>query len=156
MMQRFLWILLTIAACAPAAPDDGPQEITGACQRSFRPTLEAWEAELGRVPAECAYLDSEYSVEVLPADELPCDPAGPGELVTGCVVPSLRAIYLLSGRTNVELVDTSVEEWIHAIADCADGDLDRFHVRVELWEALSGADSVEIRAQASAEIGECL
>jgi hypothetical protein len=155
MMKRVLWLLLTIAACAPAAPDE-QQTITGACQRSFRPTLEAWEAELGRVPAECAYLDTEYSVEVLPASELPCDPPGPGELVTGCTVQPLQAIYLLGDRTNVELVDTSVHEWLHALADCVDGDMDRHHARVELWDELSGAESVEIQAQASAEIGECL
>jgi hypothetical protein len=155
-MCRFLCLLLVLVACAPAAPDDGPQEITGACQRSFRPALEAWEAELGRVPAECAYLDTQYTVEVLPASELPCDPPGPGELVTGCTVQPLQAIYLLGDRTNVELVDTSVHEWLHALADCVDGDMDRYHVRVELWEELSGPDSVVVQAQAGAEIGECL
>lgn len=154
-MRHCLWLLLTLAACASAAPDD-PQTITGACQRSFRPTLEAWEAELGRVPAECAYLDTEYSVQVLPASELPCDPPGPGELVTGCTVQPLQAIYLLGGRTNVELVDTSVHEWIHALADCVDGDMDRDHLRVELWADLSDADSVEVQGQAFSQIGECL
>ena len=154
-MNRYL-ILLTLAACAADDPPDDSQAITGACQRSFRPTLDAWEAALGRVPEECAYLDGEYSVQVLPASELPCDPPGPGELVTGCTVQPLQAIYLLGGRTNVELVDTSVHEWVHALADCVDGDMDRYHVRVELWEELSGPDSVVIQAQASAEIGACL
>jgi hypothetical protein len=108
------------------------------------------------VPAECAYLDTEYSVEVLPASELPCDPPGPGELVTGCTVQPLQAIYLLGDRANVELVDTSVHEWLHALADCVDGDMDRLHVRVELWADLSGAESVEVQGQAGAQIGECL
>lgn len=154
-MRRILWIILALAACAPA-PDDDPQEIIGACQRSFRPTLEAWEAELGRVPDECAYLDSVYSVQVLSASELPCDPPGPGELVTGCTVQPLMAIYLLGdGRTNVDLVNTSVHEWIHALAQCVDGDMDRERLRVELW-APFGAASVEIQGQAFSQIGECL
>lgn len=170
-MGRLLFALafvLLAAACAAPTPND-PQEITGACQRSFRPTLEAWEAELGRVPAECAYLDAEYSVQVLPAAELPCDKPGPGERVNGCTVQPGMEIYILKSRTrpsimhyirksrtNVELVDTSVHEWIHAIAQCVDGHMDVDHVRYELWADLSGADSVEIQAQAGAEIGECL
>jgi hypothetical protein len=158
-MKQVLWLLLTLAmsACAPADPPDrGPQEITGACQRAFRPTLEAWELELGRVPSDCAFLDSTYSVELFSAAGLPCDDPGPGEVVTGCTEQPTMAIYLLDGRTNVELVDTSVHEWIHALADCVDGDMDRDHLRSELWDELSGAESVEIQAQASAEIGECL
>ena len=61
-----------------------------------------------------------------------------------------------ASRTNVELVNTSVHEWIHALAQCVDGDMDRDHLRVELWAGLSDADSVEVEGQAFSEIGECL
>ena len=53
------------------------------------------------------------------------------------------------------LVDTSVHEWIHALAQCVDGAMDVDHLRGELWGDYGG-ESVEIQAQASAEIGECL
>jgi hypothetical protein len=168
MMKRYLWLCLIVSACAPAPGDKPSGELTGACVRSFRPTLEAWEAELGRVPAECAYLDQEYSVELFSAAELPCDDPGPGEQVLGCTEQPTMAIYILKrrgrrvlvhhghkSRTNVELVDTSVHEWIHALADCVDSDMDLEHVRVELW-APFGAESVEIQGQAFAEIGDCL
>lgn len=89
MTKRWLTALLMMSAMACGTPSTAghghdDQVITGACQRSFRPTLEAWENALGRVPSECAYLDTEYSVQVLPAADLPCDQPGPNEIVAGC------------------------------------------------------------------------
>ena len=150
-MRRLLVVLL-LCACAPT-PTDAPTSVSGACQRSFRPTLEAWEAARGRVPDTCAYLDAEYAVQLVEQGELPCDAAGDNELLVGCTQGD--TIYLLRGRDNVQLVDTSVHEWVHALADCVYGDVDRDHLRAGLW-ALDGAETVELQAQASAEIGRCL
>jgi hypothetical protein len=150
-----LWMLalaLALVACGSPTPDE--PGITDACVRSFRPTLKAWEAALGRVPEGCAYLDAEYVVQIVSADEMPCAPEASTELVIGCTVPG-DAIYLLEGRDVVQLVDTSVHEWVHVLAYCVDGDLDRYHLRAGLW-ALYGAETVELQAQASAEIGQCL
>lgn len=148
--------LLTCSSCAPDEPDDR-REITGACQRSFRPTLEAWEGALGRVPSDCAYLDDVYSVQLLPPEDAPCMAAELNQLVTGCTEHPSMAIYILDvGRTNVDLVNTSVHEWIHALAQCVDGDMDVEHTRVELWYDLSVENSVEAEGQAFATIGECI
>ncbi|HYC44486.1 MAG TPA: hypothetical protein VED01_03280 [Burkholderiales bacterium] len=151
-MRRVLLLALLAMACAPA-PSDEPA-ITAACVRSFRPTLAAWESVHGRVPEDCAYLDAELDVQLASEDEIPCAPEASTELVVGCMVPG-DAIYLLEGRDDVQLVDTSVHEWVHALAHCVDGDADRYHLRGELW-AQYGPESVELQAQASAEIGECL
>lgn len=141
-----------LSGCEPADPPAEPG-ITGACVRSFRPTLEAWEAEFGRVPEECAYLDAELDVQLGSEAEIPCAPEASTELVVGCLHGDV--IYLLEGRDDGLLVDTSVHEWTHALARCVDGDPDRYHLRGELW-AQYGPETVELQAQASAEIGACL
>lgn len=151
MRRVLLLVLLALAACEAPAPDD--PGISGACVRSFRPTLEAWEAELGRVPEQCAYLDAKQDVQLASEDEIPCAPEASTELVIGCYQSG--AIYLLEGRDDVQLVDTSVHEWVHALAECVDGDMDREHLRGELW-ADYGADTVELQAQAGAQLGSCL
>lgn len=138
------------AACGPApAPDPG---ITRACVRSFRPALQAWEREHGRVPDDCAYLDAVYPVQLVSAEELPCEDE-PGSIVVGCIVRD-DAIYLLEDRLPAQLVDTSVHEWVHALAGCVDGDIDAEHLRGELWRTY-GPNTVEFAAQTAAEIGAC-
>lgn len=151
-MRVLLCLLAVFAACGPSAPP--APSITGACARSFRPTLEAWEAQLGHVPDECAYLDTQYDVQLVDREaQLPCPAPAVNETLVGCTQG--KTIYLLRGRDDVELVDTSVHEWVHALAQCVYGDPDADHLRAGLW-ALYGAESVEIQAQASAQIGRCL
>ena len=154
--MRLLQVLLAVLlfACVPDEPaDEDEHAVTGACERSFRPTLKAWEAALGRVPEGCAYLDSEYVVQLVSEDEMPCEDE-PGSIVVGCTVEG-DAIYLLEGRLPAQLVDTSVHEWVHTLASCVDGDIDADHLRGELWGEY-GPNTVEFSAQVSAEIGECL
>lgn len=151
MGMRALLVFALLTACAPDEPP--APGITGACSRAFRPTLDAWEAELGRVPSDCAYLDSVYPVQVVSADELPCEDE-PGSIIVGCTVEG-DAIYLLEGRLPAQLVDTSVHEWVHTLASCVDGDIDADHLRGELWGEY-GPNTVEFTAQVAAEIGQCL
>lgn len=154
-------VLFVMSGCAAQdpVPRASGQPLTGACVRSFLPTLRAWEARFGRAPDECQLLDAQYRVHVVSADELAaagcdCVCSVSGQLV-GCTTQPDRQIYLLSGRTNVETTDTSAHEWVHAIEQCVHGNMDVDHARPQLWERNSGAASVEIQAQASAEIGEC-
>lgn len=150
-MQRFLLVLMLVA-CAPAPPN-GPV-ITGACKRAFAPTLEAWETALGRVPDTCSSLDTQIGVQlVAKQSDLPCPPPAVNETLIGCTQGS--TIYLLRERDNVDLVDTSVHEWVHALAQCVYGDPDADHLRAQLW-GYYGADTIETQAQAAAQIGECL
>jgi hypothetical protein len=143
---------LLFLSCVPDEPEESG--ITGACVRSFRPTLQEWEAVQGRVPEDCAYLDMVYTVQLASREEIPCE-MEEGSQTIGCTQPEEQAIYLLEGRTASQLVDSSVHEWVHALADCVDGDRDRFHLRGELWNQY-GTDTVEFQAQWMAEIGSCL
>lgn len=153
-MRRLLFLaLLALTACAAEPDPPPPCSTTGACVRSFRPTLQAWEAEHGRVPDDCAYLDAVYPVQLVSAEELPCEDE-PGSIVVGCIVRD-DAIYLLAGRLPAQLVDTSVHEWVHALAGCVDGDIDAEHLRAELWRTY-GPETVEFAAQTAARTGECL
>lgn len=152
-MRQLLCFVLLLIGCEQTAGREEPR-ITRACIRSFAPALDAWQAELGRVPEACAYLDAELDVQIVSEAEIPCAPESSSELVVGCFVPG-DAIYLLESRDLIQLVDTSVHEWVHALAHCVDGDSDRYHLRAGLW-AQYGADTVELQAQASAEIGGCL
>lgn len=152
MLLGALLGLLFTASCDPSKPS--VPVITGACTRSFRPTLEAWEAVRGRVPETCAYLDTVYAVQLVSEAEIPCEKETNG-LIVGCTQPEERTIYLLKGRSASELVDTSVHEWVHALADCVDGDRDTNHLRGELWGDY-GVDAIEVQAQAAAVIGGCL
>ncbi len=151
-MKRLALLAVLVAACGPSAPHD--PGITGACTRSFRPTLEAWEAQLGHVPDECAYLDTQYDVRLVDQQaQLPCPTPAANETLVGCTQG--ETIYLLRGRDDVELVDTSVHEWVHALAQCVYGDPDADHLRAQLW-GVYGAESIETQAQAAAQIGRCL
>lgn len=151
-MRRFLALFALLAACESSQPAT-ETVITGTCIRSFRAVLEAWEAARGRVPEECAYLDADYDVELVGAGELPCEPAGPGGKLVGCTQG--QVIYLLRGRDELDLVDSSAHEWIHALSDCVDGTLDAEHLRSDLWIEY-GADTIEAQALAGVEIGKCL
>lgn len=159
---KALGVVVAVAVLAEwlsgCAPDRTPEPgITRACVRSFAPTLAEWEARHGRVPDECAYLDSEVDVVLASKDEIPCPVEAPLELVIGCYQGSdgEDVIYLLEMSDNGLLVDTSVHEWVHALADCVLAYPDIRHLRGDLW-AQYGADTVELQAQAAAEIGECL
>lgn len=154
--MKWVLSLVLLAACtqAPATTTT----ITGACTRSFGAVLEAWNMLVDRAPESCADLDGSYDVALSSEAEATAACGAPDqsdELVIGCTVPEAKTIYLLAGRDNVQLVDTSVHEWVHAEAACALGDPDRDHLRARLW-AVYGAESVETQAQAAAQIGECL
>jgi hypothetical protein len=152
-MRRLFVALLVLVACDTPAPPDDPG-ITRACIRSFAPTLKAWEAAFERVPDECRYLDGEVIVQLVSADEMPCDePIGVNETRTECFHGDV--LYLNEDLDDVALVDASVHGWTHALADCVYGAPDVDHLRARLW-AVYGAETVELQAQASAEIGECL
>lgn len=152
----FALLALLLAACEPDPPPTKPG-ITGACVRSFRPTLREWEARYGRVPEACESLDVDVDVMLASMQEIPCPAESPLELVIGCYQPSNGddVIYLIETADGGLLVDTSVHEWVHALADCVLGYPDILHLRGDLW-AQYGTDTVELQAQASAEIGECL
>jgi hypothetical protein len=137
-----------------------PSPVTGACVRSFRAVLTAWEANSReRVPEECAFLDAEYELELLgPEDNVSCsgEPLARGLVQIGCTRPELRLISLLDrGDDQVAMVDASVHEWLHATLDCVLGDPDYEHLRAGVWAAY-GPQSTEMQAFANAEIGECL
>jgi hypothetical protein len=149
--------LLLLYACDSTPKPDTEQHVFGACYRSYVATLNAWTDQVGRVPDGCDTLDREYTIQLSAEADIPCAlDRGPDELTTGCTEVEERTIYLLDGRPDIQLVDSSVHEWIHAIANCADGDPDRDHLRGELWEGY-GANTVEIRAQTDTSfvIGEC-
>lgn len=152
MIRLLLACALLLAACADDSPDT-QTVITGACNRAFRAVLEAWETEFGRVPDPCAYLDADYPVQLVGPGELPCEAAPSGAELVGCLHEGV--IYLLRGRTDLELIDSSVHEWIHALAECVDGTPDHYHLRGQLWIDY-GADTIEAQALASVEIGKCL
>lgn len=156
-MNRIALLLLAImcVSCAPDEPDMGnPYEISAACRRSFGSVIEEWEVLFGHVPRECAKLDAQYDIQLVSLAEMPCEEGlGDNETRGGCFLGGV--VYLLEGRDNRALVDSAVHEWIHALAQCVDQDVDRFHVRAELW-ADYGDDTIEILAQASAEGGTCL
>lgn len=148
-------LALSLPACESTEPSDREPQITRACYRSFAPTLDAWERALVRAPASCAALDKLYTVQLASTGEIPCTTEASNWTVAGCTTPEDQTIYLLAGGDNIQMTDTSVHEWVHALADCVDGNRDADHLRAELW-ADYGPNTVEAQAQASAEIGECL
>ena len=158
-MFRFaLLFLFILSACAT---DHEPTEpsLTGVCVRSFRAVLEAWETNAReRVPDECAFLDAEYRVSL--ASEMPeCEgePIGVNETVAGCTLPEQHAILIQDQLDELQRLDISIHEWIHALANCVYGDPDNEHLRAGLW-LVFGAQSTEGQAfgSASAQPGECL
>jgi hypothetical protein len=154
-MKRIVLLLLALfcVACEADPPKDENQ-ITAACRRSFADVLQAWEAELGRVSEACDSLDAMYAIQVVSEDEMPCEEGiGDNQARGGCFLGGV--LYLLEHRSNSALVDSAVHEWVHALAQCIDGDVDRFHLRVELWGDY-GTDTIEVEARANAQIGECL
>lgn len=156
--MKWIPFLVVLAACAPSAP--AKTEVTHACSRSFAAVLDAWNgaaetAGTNRAPDECTFLDTQYDVSQ--ADGITCDaePHGDNEHVVGCTFPETHEIVIWNGLDDAAAVDTSVHEWIHALANCVLGDPDAEHLRAGLW-AQFGANSVEIQASAAAQIGECL
>lgn len=153
-MKGFLWLLMMVSACAAADPPDEPN-ITRACVRSFATTLDAWRSVVGEVPAGCAFLDAEYDVVLASSDDMPCDePIGVNQVRTECIHGGV--IYVNEAVDDVRRVEASVHGWVHALALCIDGDIDAHHLRLQLWEALSAENSVEVNAATFAEWGECL
>jgi hypothetical protein len=144
----------TVALILSSCADSHESDETGTCYSAFQTVLEEWEAHAAEpVPEHCQHLDDDYEVRVVQSDRFPwgsCDP-----LAVGCTVPGHMAIYIEEGRTRRERVHTAVHEWIHALSECALGDLDAMHRRAGLWEG-SLPSPVETRALANVEIGECL
>jgi hypothetical protein len=140
-----LFIAALFSGCV-AEPDAG-----AGCPNAFAVVLAQWEATSAEpVPDDCQRLDEAYMVRVVPIEQLPwgsCDP-----LAVGCTVPGHGVIYLLEGRSQRDTSDTLVHEWIHALSECAIGDLDVGHYRAGLWLD-SRPTSIEARAQEAA--GEC-
>lgn len=157
LLALALALVFALSSCAvdePAELDTDPP-ITGACVRAFRPTLEAWELQFGRVPASCAFLDVTYDVQLVAAGELPCAPGSGNETVVSCTQPNARVISLLASRSSLEIVNSMVHEWIHAISYCVRGELDLQHLEAKAW-ASYGGNTVEAQALAGKEVGECL
>lgn len=154
-----LLALLTAAllalACGPSTPDE-PTGITRACVRSFAPTLDAWEVALGEVPAECRALDTKYEVVLAAAEDMPCDePVGVNQVRTECVHDN--AIYINEALDELQQLDASVHGWIHTLALCVDGDVDRDHLRHLLWAVYKNETAVEFQAHFyGVETGSCL
>jgi hypothetical protein len=152
MLATIVALIVLTDGCADTRESDEP--VTMACVRSFATTLEVWERNAGeRVPEHCRHLDEDYTVLVVPSSGFPwgsCDP-----LAVACVVPGFSTIYLEEGRSQRDTVHSSVHEWIHALAECVDGDLDADHHRAGLWASF-GPQSTETQAQAAAVLGKCL
>ena len=146
--------LLLTTGCGATDPDTDPGVGGMACYLSFGSVLSEWEVYAQEpVPEHCQHLDEDYEVRVVPSSEFPwgsCDP-----LAVGCTVPGRMTIYIEEGRSLRDTVATSVHEWIHALSECALGDLDPEHARSGLWLKYK-PESVEFRALAGALAGECL
>lgn len=157
-MRLFLLCMLFAALGCAAEPDPDPP-ITRACYRSFAHVLDAWTyAGLPRVSDECADLDVKYTVGLYTRQQdVPCSAEStPNGLVVGCAMTELQMIYIADlGDDYAAMTDTSIHEWIHALAHCVDGDADPDHLDGDLWQVY-GADTVEIEAAARATAGECL
>lgn len=159
-LPRFPHLLLSLllaTACASERAAPTPNAPTGACVRSFRAVLEAWETlSRTRVPEECAFLDAEYNV-VLARDIPECEgePIGVNEQTAACTLPAQRTILILDALDDLQRLDMSVHEWIHALSDCVYGDPDTEHLRAGLWVRF-GTQSTEAQAFAGTEPGECL
>jgi hypothetical protein len=145
---------LSASGCAPNEPDD--PGITRACIRSFAPTLDAWEVALGDVPAECRALDTKYDVQLVSADEMPCDdPLGMNEVRAECV--SGAVVYINEALDDLQQLDASVHGWIHALSTCVYGDPDKDHLRHQLWAVYENENAVEFQAHFyGVETGSCL
>lgn len=152
-MKYKLLVLLVLSGCSHKIPEPVVC-LPKACYRSFYSTLRVWEAKLGRVPEACQYLDSEFTVQLVSSKNMPCK-ATKSFKVVGCTEPENKIISILEGQPVVNLIDVSVHEWEHALANCVDGDPDKGHVRSELWMEF-GSSSIETQAQANAIIGNCL
>lgn len=161
MRALFLILVLLSTSCKPKPPhtEELPQQITHACYRSFYPTLRAWETKFGRAPAECQLLDKVYTVYLTETSSMAsCQRTaiGSNQQVTGCTETDTKSILILKGRSDIQLTDSSIHEWIHTLAHCVFKDADKEHARAQLWEGY-GADTVEVRTHfEGVEIGSCL
>lgn len=134
MKRLLLLIAILLTACASDEPEesDAGHATTHACRRSFVPVLDAWDMIVGRAPERCRALDSQYDIVVVPEEEMPCEEGlGDNQARGGCYAGGV--LYLLKGRSDEQLVDSAIHEWIHALAQCVNADVDRFHLRAELW-----------------------
>jgi hypothetical protein len=145
---------LSASGCAPNEPDD--PGITRACIRSFAPTLDAWEAELGRVHGECAYLDGVVDVQLVAEADMPCDErVGVNEVRAECVQGGV--LYVNEALDDLQQIDASVHGWVHALAQCVYGDFDKDHLRSQLWAVYENENAVEFQAHFyGVETGSCL
>lgn len=127
-----------------------------ACLETFDVVVEGWERMRGPVPVECLDLPAVYTVELVSADEMPCQwvTLKKGQRIVGCTIAEEQRMYLLEGAGETTLVDYSAHEWIHALQACVEGfgAGGNLHAEPELW----GPQSVLTFAQTHAALGECL
>lgn len=162
MRTLLLLIAILLTACVEDEPEESESDaghvITHACRRSFVPVLDAWDMIVGRAPDRCRSLDAQYDIVVVPEEEMPCEEGlGDNQARGGCFAAGV--LYLLEGRSDEALVDSAIHEWIHALAQCVNADVDRFHLRVELWVDYleEQGPAVEPRARAGITAhGRCL
>lgn len=176
ILRVLLLLVLCIGACKDCSCEstdkkaDAGYVLDEACKRSFSPALEEFEAALKlRVPEDCRYLDKVYAIEVTSNTDEMATICGGGPLtrveladnekLTGCFLkaPPLIVIYKRSER---EMTDTAVHEWLHVLMYCTKHTPDLEHMQGELWKEyerdLGVGSSAEIKAQARAEAGHCL
>lgn len=94
--------------------------------------VQAWEETNGEIHDDCIEYFSSYEVvEFARGDTSVCRTAID---VDGCHSWDERRIGLADDLTELELADSLIHEWIHAIAWCEHGDADRDHLRADLWD----------------------
>lgn len=145
---------LLLVGCALGSADD-PREVVegGACLLAVDPTIDAWEALVGPIPARCdEWLDG-YEVLEVTAGEMPsCDwtPVD-GEKLAGCTYSHPRVIYILDDLSDDQRATIAVHEWTHALSACVYGD-GASHTNATLW----GPSGVVEMAAENAYLGPCL
>lgn len=153
------------AASAPAEPLAAPPVVLaneqpavtpeqraerGSCYATFDDVVAAWEELRGPLPAECRAAADGYAVRLVPV--VPCKAAG-GGAADGCAVLEQHTVYILEGRSPAGQVFVSTHEWLHVLADCAEGDSGHDHTDPGLW---SLEDGVLGLAVANPPVGPCV
>lgn len=126
--------LTLAAACNRYEPIEASRDHSaqGACFAVFDRVAIAWEREIGFVPVGCWLEPDLVRIEIV-------DDLGNYE---GRIIGD-RMMLIADG----DLVYIAAHEWLHALAQCVDGDDDAGHNRPEVWGLLDGLEFPE---------GECL
>lgn len=135
-----LLALMLIGCAVGDAETPRPRVEANACYESFQNVLEGWEALVGPVPERCQHLDETVAVHLTSAP-MPCKGSDPGRVV-GCFMAEEGEplnegdIYITSRHTDeTQRVDTSVHEWVHALAYCVRSSGNPDHDDHALWGA---------------------